>query len=52
VLAETQRISVQQCTQNFPIPKGPHSPSSASFNSFLERLTGSGAWGAVRDVLI
>jgi hypothetical protein len=34
VLGETQRISVQQCTQNFPIPKGPHFPSSA-FQSVL-----------------
>jgi hypothetical protein len=34
----TQQISVQQCSQSSPFPKGPHSPSPASFNSFFGEI--------------
>jgi hypothetical protein len=51
VHGETQQISVQPSSQNFPIPKGPHSPSSASVNSFLGEINRFRRLGAVRDVL-
>jgi hypothetical protein len=48
----TQQISVQQCSQSSPFPKGPHSPSPASFNSFFGEINRFRRLGAVHGVLI
>jgi hypothetical protein len=48
---KTQRLSARQCSQSSHFSKDPHSSSPTMFNSFLERLIGSGAWEAVLGVL-